>query len=127
MPLSTTVTLELATDRPINPVNYYRLKIVNADGTYSYSKILAVRFQNATLLTLYPNPANGAVTVELNFPAGQILLQVVDAAGHLVRTQTLQSAGSPLTTTIDLTGLAPGAYYIKAAGETLSLIVDRRK
>ncbi len=113
--------------RPLSPVDYYRLKIVNGDGTYSYSNILAVGFQNATLLTLYPNPASDAVTIEMNLPAGPILLQIIDAGGHLVRTRTLQSAGSPLTTTIDLTGLAPGAYYIKTAGETLSLIVDRRK
>jgi hypothetical protein len=49
------------------------------------------------------------------------------ASGHYVRTQSLQSNGSPITTSIDLTGLAPGMYFIKAGGETLTLFVDRRK
>jgi hypothetical protein len=112
---------------PLASVDYYRLKVINTDGSYSYSKILAVRFDNPVSFALFPNPASGSVTVQMNFPAGPILLQVVDAAGHRIRTQSLQSGGSPLTTTIDLTGVAPGAYFVEAAGETLSLIVDRRK
>jgi len=112
---------------PLTPVDYYRLKIINTNGSYSYSKTVAVRFNNPTAFSLFPNPANGSVNIELNFPAGPILLQVVDAGGHYVRTQSLQSGGSPITTSIDLTGLAPGMYFIKAGGETLSLLVDRRK
>lgn len=112
---------------PLTSVDYYRLKIISTNGSYSYSKTVAVRFNNPTALSLFPNPANGSVNIELNFPAGPILLQVVDAGGHYVRAQSLQSAGSLITTSIDLTGLAPGMYFIKAGGETLSLFVDRRK
>ena len=103
------------------------LKMINADGSYTYSNILAVRVNSPASFSLFPNPSSGAVNIELNFPAGPILLQMVDVSGRLVRTQSLQSSGSPLWTTIDLAGLAPGMYFIKAGGETLSLLVDRRK
>jgi Secretion system C-terminal sorting domain len=111
---------------PLSSVDYYRLKMINSDGSYSFSRILAVHFDNPTSLSLFPNPASGSVNIELNFPEGPILLRMVDVLGRLVRTQSLQSNGSLLSTTIDVTGLAPGVYFIKAGGETLSLFVDRR-
>jgi hypothetical protein len=76
---------------------------------------------------LYPNPAGGSVTVALNLPAGPILLQIVDAAGHVVRTQSLQSAGAPFSTTIDLSGLASGIYFIRSGGQTLPLLVGHER
>ncbi|HXB95292.1 MAG TPA: glycoside hydrolase family 44 protein [Puia sp.] len=74
---------------------------------------------------VFPNPAGGSVNVQLNLPAGPVLLQLVDVAGRMVRTQSLLSFGNPFTTTIDLTGLASGVYFVKAGGKTLSLLVER--
>ena len=39
--------------------NYYRLKQVDLDGSYEYSKIVAVNFDLAeTTVKVYPNPAS---------------------------------------------------------------------
>jgi len=112
---------------PLSAVNYYRLKMIDTDKTYSFSKILAVRFQNTTPLTIYPNPATNSINIQLNLPIGQDLLQVVDVTGHVVRSQAVQSVGSPLTTTIDLTRLANGIYFVKIADQTAGFMIDRRK
>jgi hypothetical protein len=62
----------------------------------------------ATLaLSLYPNPATGATTVETAQPTS---LRLYDLAGRLVRTE------APLARTrrLDLRGLAPGLYVVQA-------------
>lgn len=110
---------------PLSSVNYYRLNLIDTDGTSSYSKTVAVHWADPAPISLFPNPASGSVNVQLNFPAGPLLLQVVDAAGHIVGTQALQSTGSPFTTTIDLSGMAPGIYFVKAGGTTQRFLVDR--
>ncbi len=51
--------------QPINGKNFYRLKIVNKDGTEQYSNISTVVFEVKTGLLIYPNPAKNMLQVEL--------------------------------------------------------------
>ncbi len=51
---------------PLNGINYYRLKQVDKDGKFSYSKIVSVDFSNnASIFAIYPNPANNVINVML--------------------------------------------------------------
>lgn len=113
--------------QPLYPVDYYRLRMIDTDSSSTFSKILIVRMDQPPPVKLFPNPAGSSVTIEVNLPAGPILLQLADAAGQIVRTRSLQSAGQPFSTTIDLTGLASGVYFMKIGGRTLNLLVDRSK
>ncbi|MDO7886085.1 T9SS type A sorting domain-containing protein [Hymenobacter cheonanensis] len=62
----------------------------------------------ATLaLSLYPNPATGAATVETALPTS---LRLFDLAGRLVRTDATLAR----TRRLDLRGLAPGLYVVQA-------------
>ncbi|HZE85272.1 MAG TPA: glycoside hydrolase family 44 protein, partial [Puia sp.] len=78
-------------DQPPPSLDYYRLKMIDKDGHYKYSNILAIRYNTISALTLFPNPANNVVNVQLHLPAGPVLLQVFDAAGNRVRVIPLQS------------------------------------
>ena len=112
---------------PLSTADYYRLKMINNDGSYTYSKIVDVRFDNPASFILFPNPTGGTVNIELNVPAGPLLLQIVDVSGRVVRTQSLQSGGSPISTTISLDGLANGIYFVKVADQVKSFLIDNRK
>lgn len=48
-------------------MNYYRLKMVDIDGTYTYSKIISLRAQHnkGEEMLAYPNPARRSVTVQV--------------------------------------------------------------
>lgn len=48
---------------PLNNINYYRLRIADADGRISYSPIVAIRVTNAKAPLMFPNPANGYVNI----------------------------------------------------------------
>lgn len=64
-------------------------------------------------LLLLPNPTDGLVQV-IRAVSGNGFLQVFDALGKRVFTQTIQSA----RTTLDLSGLAPGMYTVQVVEPT---------
>lgn len=73
----------------------------------------AVRPQND--VRLYPNPANGSVSLiwEESFSAAGI--QLLDPAGRHIRTENLKGESSGKR--IQLHGLAPGTYFIKVSDD----------
>jgi hypothetical protein len=94
---------------------YYRLQQVDLDGTPSYSPVRTVHFAAAAkaLATLYPNPSQGQLTLDLSSLAtGTYTVQVLDLAGRVVRTQQLAAVAAPL----DLSGLPLGAYVVLVQG-----------
>jgi hypothetical protein len=110
---------------PLPSVNYYRLKMIDQSGSYSYSKMVTIRYDKNGSIAIFPNPAKEVLTVQLHLPAGAISLQIIDRMGRRVKTMTLQSSGSSLSTAIDLSGLAAGQYYLHAGSENISFIKQK--
>ncbi len=71
---------------------YYRLRQVDADGTFSYSPVRAVTVQPNAGLALFPNPTRAAATLTGAEPGAHV--QVHDALGRLVTTATADAAGT---------------------------------
>ncbi len=70
---------------PANGINYYRLQIVDKNGTSSYSKVISIQLSiNNYQLTIYPNPAKDFIIVK-----GKNIreINIFDNVGRLVRTQ----------------------------------------
>lgn len=62
-------------------------------------------------MSVFPVPANDAVTVELNKPiSGQFVLQILDVTGKEIRT----ISASENRTTVDVSSLSDGIYLIQA-------------
>ena len=51
-------------------MNYYRLKMVDIDGSVLYSKVELINFPILVDYTLFPNPANGFVKANLESVIG---------------------------------------------------------
>jgi hypothetical protein len=68
------------------PVIFYRLKMVDKDGNFSYSSIAAVNApQGQASVTIYPNPVSDVANVILTAKASEkIAWQLVDASGKTV-------------------------------------------
>ncbi|GEM_PF-2691902 len=89
---------------PANGANYYRLRQVDIDGAFEYSKIQLVRFEEAYQLQIFPNPTSanfivkglrGDNTIAVANLAGQVILHVnVDGVAE----QTIQVAHLPAGT-----------------------------
>jgi hypothetical protein len=109
-------------NRPLASVDYYRLKIVDRNGGYTYSKTVAVSFDNVTGMSVFPNPATDVLYVQLPAQQGPIVLELHDCAGKLVRTIQIEPSVGSFFTSIDISGLARGVYYLTAAGRTVSFV-----
>jgi hypothetical protein len=51
-------------NNPLNGDNFYRLKMIDSDLTYTYSGIRSASFEGKLVLTLYPNPVKDVLTVD---------------------------------------------------------------
>ena len=98
---------------PNSSVVYYRLKMIDIDGKYSYSKTLAVKLNNnLSNAIVYPNPANASLNIKLlQVLAANSSLQVTDIAGRIVM-QKMVSNGT-INFPLDVKSLPSGRYFIK--------------
>ncbi|RYY61673.1 MAG: T9SS type A sorting domain-containing protein [Chitinophagaceae bacterium] len=103
------------TDREINKsgVRYYRLKIVDRDGRYSYSSIRPVLFRSNVNWTVYPNPSSGLFNLVYQAAAGKtVQVRVLDLHGRLIREVRTVATGFVQKTELDLSPgrIVPGIY-----------------
>lgn len=105
------------TDREPNfGKNYYRLRMVDLDGSYDYSEIRAVDFRKGEqILTVYPNPFSREVTIEADFVKAEFAtLEVIDILGRpMLSEQIFTPAGRSKLTTSALADLPKGTYMIR--------------
>jgi hypothetical protein len=101
------------TDAGVQDIPYfYRLRVVDLDGNYTYSRIIAIEgAADALGMTLFPNPATDHVTIQ--HPAGDASarIRLLDMTGRVVRTVTPDAHS--LQTSIILNGLAAGIYQVQ--------------
>lgn len=99
-------------------VNYYRLKQVDLDGTFSYSKVVEVRFSeedNYLAFYVYPSPASSRITAELTGRiTEQYLFEVFDATGRRVISENVDRDKPKRS--FDVSQLPQGIYNYQLIG-----------
>jgi hypothetical protein len=128
----------------------YRLKLVDLNGTITYSKIVTLNYANLTTalaantMIVYPNPASGTVHVTLSDQLGSGLstklslnttqpsntvtsnsasytIRIVNIMGAVIKT-----AVSPQPTwQDDVSSLLPGTYFIQVTNNSNKSLVGR--
>ena len=89
---------------------YYRLKMVDINGAYTYSPIVRINNNSGVAINIYPNPASSIATIELPPGIGKnIAINVLNAGGQLVK-QLLQKSAPQIQ--LDITSLPNGAYNV---------------
>ena len=75
-------------DKLISGTNYYRLKMLDNDGSFKYSSIVSVRLGAPSSLMIaqnYPNPFNPATVISYSLPQNSyVTLKVYDVLGKEV-------------------------------------------
>jgi hypothetical protein len=105
---------------PVNAINYYRLKMVDRDAKYEYSKVAKVVFSdNSSSLVVYNNPFHDQVSVKVNLSTGQMLdLKLTDISGRVMSQQTLQAQPGDNFINIRTSSGANGLYILTIKGQT---------
>jgi hypothetical protein len=68
---------------------FYRLQVLNYDGSFSYSAIRIIKKNNLRSFIIYPNPSHGQLNILLNDFVHPIQLTIYDYAGRKVGQQNL--------------------------------------
>jgi len=101
-------------NNPYSGTSYYRLKQRDFDGTSSYSNVEVVNFEGLEIISLFPNPSQGEVSISIKSSAtGTLELKAYDSVGKLVSNEVFQvnEGVSTITTQINA---ADGKYFISA-------------
>ncbi len=97
---------------PSPGINYYRLRQVDFDGQFEYSKVVSVDFKGKAMLSLYPTLADSEVNLKFPEPTaeeGQLL--IFDTGGRLVYQLYIEQETEELPVSIE--HLSPGHYFAR--------------
>ena len=97
-------------------VYYYRLRQVDIDGNYAYSKIASATLTGEngfTLENIYPNPANNQVTVGvISNVTAATTMTMTDMLGRVVMTEEWPMSIGYNINQFDVSRFADGAYTV---------------
>jgi len=117
-----------ADQRPVHGKNYYRLKIADLDGVFTYSRIVSVSPAEGDGFVIFPNPSDGySVTVRVGLSSETPnTIDVFNDLGILVGRA---NASSPVFPVYFTPALPPGVYfarYSSQAGTAVKTFVVKR-
>lgn len=112
--------------KPLQGSNYYRLKMVDNDGSFRYSKIVLVtgggQFSG---ISLYPNPTREGNNAKFNMAGlekGPLQISILNINGRQLKSYSIFSTDGTIQVQIDTHGLAPGNYIIHCQNDKGELI-----
>jgi hypothetical protein len=109
-------------NNPANGNNFYRLKMVDEDGTFIYSNVILLKTTiSKTEISVYPNPA----ATQLNIAIASITktaaqINVFDVQGKIVYQQKLDAGNG--ATSIDVQAWASGNYLQGTEVNTIKVV-----
>jgi hypothetical protein len=93
--------------KPQNGENLYRLKMVDIDGHFAYSRIRSASFKNLMQVVVYPNPASDKLLLNNYASVKHVVLHNLQGA-KVLDMEKVSSEG------INIKHLIPGIYVLKA-------------
>ena len=101
---------------------YYRLQMVDKDGSFTFSKAVAVSLtKQQSALTIFPNPVQQNLYVQLAvIKAEKLTLQVIDLQGKILQQQLVDVVIGNTSISINTGALAKGDYVLVVKGSEIS-------
>ncbi|MCW3119416.1 MAG: hypothetical protein JWM28_3498 [Chitinophagaceae bacterium] len=97
---------------PQNGQSYYRIKQVDEDHNYKYSKILLVKndCSSAQMIQVYPNPARDKFQIVLFKADDKAAIFIYNMAGQRMSPAITGYAGKRM---VNMAGMPDGSYFLK--------------
>jgi len=97
---------------------YYRLRMQDIDGKYTYSNVISVNVGAAFQgMLVYPNPVADRLFVQLqSTQVEKTVVRLVDMQGKTLQQQEVMLSNGVTSFTFDTRTLARGTYFISVAG-----------
>ncbi len=109
-------------------VNYYRLKMVDRDEKFTFSKTLKVQRSVSNLISVQPNPFMNEIVLKADLTsAQQILIRIADVKGQVVYTKAVNAIrGMNTITAGGLNNLRSGMYFVHVTANDGKLILSSK-
>lgn len=115
---SLTVDYSVPDNQPYKGFNYYKLKIIDKDGMFSFSKIVSVNINNEIFTwKIFPNPVQHSLFVSTYNKNEKATLQITDAAGRKIKNLNVTLNGNN-SFAIPVFQLAKGIYTLQLCTST---------
>jgi glucose/arabinose dehydrogenase len=111
------------------PSVFYRLKVNNTNGGYSYSNVVSFGLAaNKGTILARPNPVTTDATIEINSIAGEsVLVQLTDNTGKTVYLKAIAVRKGSNHIALPMSTLSPGTYYLKVTGAHINQVTKLQK
>ncbi|MBK9415548.1 MAG: T9SS type A sorting domain-containing protein [Bacteroidetes bacterium] len=112
---------------PVIGISYYRLKQIDFDGKYSYSKTVAINFNSSIQdVVIFPNPASKIVYITAKDLSNSNIV-ISDVAGRILKTEKISDSKLSVYP-IEIHDLLPGIYQLQVVRnfeqETVRLVIN---
>jgi Secretion system C-terminal sorting domain len=102
-----------------NGKKYYRLKMVDKDGKFSYSNIIAIDCSSTRpVFNVYPNPCTDKITIQLPVANHNSTVTIRDIFGKTIYQETINPGNSRFT--FNVSALANGVYLLECQSASLN-------
>ena len=132
----TTVTVNNATTYTITGLesetgySVYVRALCEADAPGSWSQVqefttleggIGIDVADGMNVSIYPNPTSSTTTIALSGVNGDVAITVVDMNGRVVMSDSMSCEGDCVKT-MEVSGLAQGAYFVRINGENVNMV-----
>lgn len=105
-------------NKPAIGINYYRLRLIQKDGVYTFSPVRVVINSGSSIVAVYPNPAKENLQLQIQTDKKtKLAYQIAAADGKIMiegRTSVEEGVSSK---TIPVISLPKGVYYLKISSQ----------
>ena len=109
--------------------NYYRLNIVDFDGSRQFSKIIVLeQLRNENSIKVYPNPAKDQFTIKglLDNPDEKYQATITDINGRRIWTQSINSSNGSANQTIYVEKFPVGFYFLAITNKDGEIVLTEK-
>lgn len=100
---------------PLSGKSYYRLKIIEEDGSFEYSPVAAINRVQKFFYKLFPNPVGETLFLQylISSSSQEMSLEIWNNSGQLLSNQILPGEKGDHQIQVDLSTYPAGAYFIR--------------
>ena len=102
--------------KPNHGLNYYRLKMIDKDQTFSYSNVVLIQLHADGLITavVSPNPTIDNINIQIQSDKDEVvILQLTDELGRILKTKKWEVTQGINVTSIYTEDLPSAIYFLK--------------
>jgi hypothetical protein len=105
---------------------FYRLRLADNNGKFTYSKVISFSLQQGNGFTLYPNPVQKQLSVRVGqIHEGKMTIQLTDLNGRVIQTIN-RFIGSNSIIDLDVSQLKPQVYMLQIKNDRNQVITIQK-